>query len=119
MFFFLKIFLALQDLSCFYMNFRIFFFFDFWSPVTGPCQNLQSDLVWRTHRHELLDHSQEGLEPVHRPLQGPRPGPRSVHLTPDLWVGLVPPLACGADGRTKPNGAAAEFSGGTELSLGL
>lgn len=44
---------------------------------------------------EILDCSWVGLEPAHRPLQGPRTGHRSVCPLPDTWVGNIPPRSLG------------------------
>lgn len=51
-----------------------------WSPVTGPFQHLQSDLVWWAYLKGLTDHSQDRLELNHRPLKEPKPGLRSAPI---------------------------------------
>lgn len=61
-----------------------------WSPVTGPFQHLQSDLVWWAYLKGLPDHSQDGLELNHRPLKDPKPGLRSVRLLPEACVSVTP-----------------------------
>lgn len=61
-----------------------------WSPVTGPFQHLQSDLVWWAYLQGLPDHSQDGLELNHRPLKDPKPGLRSVRLLPEVCVSVTP-----------------------------
>lgn len=44
---------------------------------------------------EQPDHSREGLEPVHGPLQGPQLGLRSVCLLPSTSMGETPPSSFG------------------------
>lgn len=55
--------------------------------------------MWMTIKgsafQELPDHGEEGLEPVHEPLQGLQLGPRSVYLLFGTWVGESSPGSLG------------------------
>lgn len=43
-------------------------------------------IVWVNVFLGLFSHEQEGLEPIHGPLQDPHPEPRCDCLLPDAWV---------------------------------
>ena len=83
-----------------------------WNFSTGLLDFPQGFLVcgWLSKTSVLqgiLDCSWQGLEPAHRPLQGPQTAHRSVCPLPDTWVGKIPPgpLVCGAGSHSSHNGS--------------
>ena len=76
-----------------------FFFFEQCGELTSPLETQTSTkaLLSMSFRGSLV-WGREGLEPVHRPLQGPRSGPRYVCLLPNVQGVrlLLDPLVYGA-----------------------
>lgn len=111
-----------------------------WVPVPGwlftehGCYRLESSfralsesIVWRSLVgrpsvvQQLLNWGWKGLKVIHRPLQGPQPGLRSICILPDAWVGVIPPGSLGMWfwWQDQDKWACSWFLRGTELFLGL